>query len=130
MSDEPKKNPLFVPPEFGTAPERNPVIVPDRSGKKPGCPVCGHPEFDGRRVQGVVAWKCRNKDCRNEWYGGLPQVPQDPRIPLPPERYVPPVTFDVGVTKSTKGQIVEINRPVDTRPEFRKGAPITGDDDV
>lgn len=126
-----KKNPLFIPaPEQESEhPERNPVFVPDRNTKSRCCPVCGSLDFIGRKVMGVISWKCTRDECRNEWYGGLPQEPQDPRVPVPPERYTPPISFDVGVTKQTRGQVVEIQRPVDTRPEFKKGALITGEDD-
>ena len=96
------------------------------------CPKCGSPDFNGYTVQGVVTRKCSNKDCRNEWSGGLPQEPLDPRIPYPVEQYTAPMTFEQKAPRSDQQKgtlqgVVEVRRPVDTRPEFRKGAPIPED---
>lgn len=103
------------------ADDRNPLIIPERTYIPPQrCLKCGSGEFNRRRVQGVVISRCRK--CGEEAQGGLPQMPQDPRVPYPPEQYVPTVRFE----KSVRGddQIVEVRRRPDNTQSFRKGAPI------
>jgi hypothetical protein len=113
-----------------TTHDRNPLIIPEATpAKRKGCPACGHNEFLGRRVGGVITWTCRSPTCGNKWQGGLPQEEMDPREPRPPEdpRSKPPVTFE----KDSKGQMVEQRRPVNLTQEFRKGAPVpSGEEDV
>lgn len=105
---------------------RNPLIIPDRSApNRPSCPVCGHTEFLGRRVMGVITFTCRKAGCGAKWQGGLPQEPQDPRIPLPTESYVPPVRFG----KDVSNQDIELRRRVDLRADFLKGAPVPREGD-
>jgi ribosomal protein L37AE/L43A len=102
--------------------DRNPLFIPGRKGPQPQvCPKCQSNEWDGRIVQGVSLRTCRK--CGMRWQGGLPQQPIAPGTTLPPETYVPTVRF----TKNSKGEDVEHNRRVDTRPDFKKGAPITED---
>lgn len=107
--------------------DRNPVIIPTEKPVRRGCPKCGSVNFSGRKVQGVITSTC--KDCKNEWSGGLPQEPYDPRLPHPPEDPIPP---PVSFTKNDKGMVVEERRAVSTAQEFRKGAliPPGEEDDV
>jgi len=106
---------------------RNPVIIPKTEEKKRGCPKCGSMNFNGRRIQGVITYHCR--DCKAEFGGGLPQEPLDPRLPHPPANPVPPA---LQFTKTDRGAIVEERRPVSLTTEFRKGAliPPPGEEDV
>lgn len=122
MADEPKV-------------ARNPTLIPEREKKPTGCPSCGANDYDGRSSGGVVIRKCRQ--CKTEWQGGLPQEPIDPRQPYPVDNYIPPVTFNRSLLKNAprlKGDlpegVVEQTRPIDTRPEFRKGAPIADDEEL
>ena len=96
---------------------RNPLIIPKASQPSGlACPHCQVTnEWTARRVQGVAHFTC--KKCNGKWEGGLPQEPQDPRIPLPTTSYIPPVRFG----KDSKNQDVEIRRRIDTRTDFRKG---------
>lgn len=103
--------------------DRNPLILPDREPlSRARCPKCGASNFVGRRVQGQVTFTCRQPSCDGKWFGGLPQEPQDPRLPTPPVNPadLPPVDFG----KDSKGQPVEIRRRVNYTQQFRKGAPI------
>lgn len=105
---------------------RNPLIIPEQEARPViSCPHCKTPaDYTCRRVQGVTHFTCRK--CNGKWEGGLPQEPQDPRIPLPTTNYVPPVRF----AKDSKGGDVEIRRRIDTRTDFRRGAliPPEGED--
>jgi len=96
---------------------RNPLIIPEQGAySRPTCPHCKTSgEYSGRRVQGVVHFTC--KKCNGKWEGGLPQEPQDPRVPLPTTSYIPPVR----IAKDSKGQDVEIRRRIDVRTDFRRG---------
>lgn len=96
--------------------DRNPIILPTSQSAKPCCPLCKHEVFTARRIYGVVNFKCQNKECRNEWQGGLPQVPQDPNTPLPPDSS-PPAVEQVAI-RDRSGNIVAIN-------EFRRGVTLT-----
>lgn len=98
---------------------RNPVIIPVEEPKRRGCPKCSGQNFSGRKVQGVITFTCR--DCKQEWTGGLPQEPLDPRLPHPPQNPIPP---PVQFTKNDKGMVEEERRAVSLTQEFRKGAPI------
>jgi hypothetical protein len=100
--------------------KRNPLFIPEATSRRPACPKCGHPEFTGRKVSGVVTFTCKSPSCQNKWQGGLPQEPQDPRIPLPTESYVPPVRF----LKNSKGDYEELRSSPKTVQSFRTGAPI------
>lgn len=101
--------------------ERNPLFIPERQSKRLGCPKCGDAEnFNGRRVQGVVTFTCSK--CGNKWHGGLPQEPWDSRQPTPPDSS-PPLVQYVASPKSETGY-TEIRKRPDSRPEFRKGAPV------
>lgn len=109
--------------------DRNPLIFVDRPKNKRACPACGSEKFDGRRIQGgAIHFTCSNKECSHKWQGGLPESMYDPRVPHPPEKYVPTVQFSP--VKDRDGRMVgveEITRRVDPTPEFRKGAPIPPD---
>jgi hypothetical protein len=131
MSDDSKKNPLFIPTpvEAQAFPDRNPTVVPKADGAKRVCPKCKGDKFGGRRVMGVVTFTCSNPDCRNQWQGGMGE-PIDPRKPMPPESYTPPSTFDRSMNPQEKGKVVEVRRAVDLRPEFRKGGLITDDEEL
>jgi hypothetical protein len=113
---------------------RNPTIIPERERKPTGCPSCGAENYDGRSNGGVVIRKCR--ECKTEWQGGLPQEPLDPRVPYPVDNYIPPVSFDRSLLKNSPASpglpsgVVEKTRPVDLRPEFRKGLPISDDEEL
>ncbi len=115
MADEPKV-------------ARNPIIIPDAKEKLiPGCPYCKSMKFDGwGSSDGTVTRKCR--DCKQTWSGGIPHVQIDPRIPMPPD-YVPPSGFEQPLYKNAS-TLVERTRPVDMRPEFRKGLPISDDEEL
>jgi hypothetical protein len=105
---------------------RNPLFIPNRDAANSAvCPKCGKADFIGRKVQGAVTFKCRVAGCDGVWHGGLPREFQDPRIPLPPESYIPTVRFG----KDTRGNDIEIRRRPDTRPDFKKGAPIPEGDE-
>lgn len=106
--------------------ERNPLIIPAPEVKRSGCPHCGAYDFSGRKVGGVLLRTCRK--CGGQWAGGLPQEPQDPRIPLPTESYVPPVQFEANPNPKNPDP-VEIRRRVDPTPAFRKGAPLPSGDE-
>jgi hypothetical protein len=101
---------------------RNPTIIPKPDvGQAPACPKCGSKEFDGFGHDGVVTRTCRK--CKNKWQGGLPQSPLAPGEYLPPDSYVPPVRFEPSLDPKKKSQLQEIDRKIDTRPEFKKGLP-------
>ena len=106
--------------------ERNPLFVPKLEPKTLVCPKCEKADYTGRNVQGVIHRTCRL--CGHKWEGGLPQLPQDPRIPMIPERYVPPVMFEKSLDARNPNPI-EVRRRVDATPEFRKGAPIPDRDE-
>jgi ribosomal protein L37AE/L43A len=113
---------------------RNPTIIPEREKRTTGCPNCGANDYDGSSHGGVVVRKCRQ--CKTEWQGGLPQEPLDPKVPYPVDNYTAPVTFDRSLLKNAGASpglpegVVEHTRPVDTRPEFRKGLPISDDEEL
>jgi hypothetical protein len=100
---------------------RNPIIIPTEEPKKPGCPKCGGQDFSGRRIGGAASLHFSCRGCGNQWDGGLPHVPMDPREPRPPEN---PLKTGVTFTKNDKGMVVEEVRGASLTPEFRKGAPI------
>jgi hypothetical protein len=106
---------------------RNPLIIPETSGRRRGCPKCGHPDYSGRRVMGVVTFRCKKVDCLHEWYGGLPQEPSDPRIPHPPINPTDRPTSDF--LRDEKGEFREVRRRPNLTPEFKKGAPIPSGED-
>lgn len=102
---------------------RNPLLLPGAPEPKRmrGCPKCGdRNSYIGTNVQGVISWKCNA--CGNKWYGGLPQTPQDPTVPLPPTDPLqePSLQF----VKGPKGEVLELRRKVSPVQEFRKGLPI------
>lgn len=106
---------------------RNPIIIPDLNKHARGCPKCGSPDYDGRRVQGVITFTCAKLECKNVWSGGLPQEPMDPRIPRPPEPLTPPpVTF---VKNSKTGEAEEIRSPVGLTQSFRTGVLVPTDEE-
>lgn len=110
---------------------RNPFIVPEeRPMPRRGCPICKGMNFGGNMVYGVVTFTCR--DCGNQWQGGVGQVAQDPREPMPPEdpRSIPNIDFEKSKTSPTPVE-VQRRRP-DLNQSFRKGAPIPspGDEDA
>lgn len=100
---------------------RNPLIFPEAPGPRQLlCEKCKSPKYRGRRITGVQYRICL--ECGHLMQGGLPQEPQDPLKPLPPQdpRERPTVEF----VKDRSGQIEEIRRRPDLRPDFRRGAPI------
>lgn len=110
--------------------DRNPLIIPEQDApKKRGCPVCGHEDYTGRRIGGVIHFTCTSKTCGNKWQGGLPQEPQDPRVPRPPQNPMDRRSVEVG--QDSKGQPVELRRAVNLTQDFRKGALVPpGEEDV
>jgi len=104
-------------------PTRNPLIIPVGPEIRRGCPECGHPEYEARNLSGVYRMTC--KKCRFRWEGGLGQLPQDPRVPVPPENYVPPLRFE----SNSRGEQIEVRRRVNPTQDFRKGAPIPQGDE-
>ena len=106
--------------------DRNKLFIPESTRKPLACPKCGSQNYSGRRVMGVVTFRCKKPGCLGEWYGGLPQEPADPRVPTPPiaPKDLPRVDF----VKDAKGEFQEIRRRTNLVQEFRKGAPIEGDD--
>lgn len=112
---------------------RNPLVIPaKRESQNPCCPYCGHPEFEGFAVQGVVTMKCRK--CKEVWSGGLPQGRADPLQPIPPDNSVYSVSIEKSLYKNPRGTLpqgfVERVKPPDLRPDFRKGAPISDDEEL
>ena len=102
--------------------ERNPIVIPKANTGRRACAKCGGFDWYGRNIQGAVTFKCK---CGYEWYGGLPQVAQDPNIPMPAESYEPTVKFVENTM--VEGGVEEIRRRPDMRADFRKGAPIPND---
>lgn len=110
---------------------RNPVIVPERRDTSISCPKCGGTDFEGRRIQGTITRRCKNPECKNEWAGGYgmnPAMP-DPRVPVAPEIYQPPLRININ---HKTGQTEEIRKRVDLTPDYRKGLPVPqeGEEDV
>jgi hypothetical protein len=108
-------------------PIRNPLIIPEAEAVARGCPVCKHQDYNGRRIGGVVVFTCGNPECRNQWQGGLPMEPQDPRVPYPHDPHTPSVTFERG----RNNEVREILTPVKLTPAFRTGerVPEEGEDE-
>lgn len=104
--------------------ERNPIIIPKAGSSQRLCAKCGSPRWSGRNIQGAVTFTCDN--CKFQWYGGLPQVAQDPTIPYPPDSE-PTVQF-VENSKMESG-VEEIRKRVDLKTDFRKGAPVPNEED-
>lgn len=104
--------------------DRNPIVIPKADSGRRGCPKCGGSDWFGRNIQGAVTFKCK---CGFVWYGGLPQVAQDPSIPMPADSYEPTVKFVEN--SKTEGGVEEIRRRPDLRVDFRKGAPIPNEDE-
>lgn len=103
--------------------ERNPLLIPGRAPPRSrrGCPKCGHDNFSGRNVAGIVTFTCAK--CRNKWHGGLGQVMEDPTIPKPPINPKDKPLVDFAEHPKT-GKIEEIRRSPSLVQEFRKGLPI------
>ena len=80
-------------------------------------------KWSGRSVQGAVTFTC---PCGYQWYGGLPQVPEDFNIPRAPE-YEPTVKFVEN--QKMEGGVEEVRRKPDQRADFRKGALVTNEDE-
>lgn len=95
--------------------QRNPLLIPKGEVKRvgPHCPACKKANFDGRNIQGVLHFSCR--ECGNKWEGGLPQVPQDPRVPHP---YFSPQLPTFELNPRTK-EVVEFRKPVNPTQSFR-----------
>jgi hypothetical protein len=101
--------------------KRNPLLLPDVEGAKPyACEKCGSPKYRGRRITGVLYKICL--ECGFVAQGGLPREPVDPLKPLPPQdpRDRPLVDF----VKNSAGQLEELRRRPDPRPDYRRGAPL------
>lgn len=103
--------------------ERNPTILPQVERRTPACPKCGHPDFVGRNIGGVIHFTCKKEDCRNKWMGGLPQTPEDPTRPRPPES---PTTSSVQYARNSNphipGDVIETVPHQNPTPAFRRGA--------
>lgn len=99
--------------------DRNPLIVPQLVPKRGRCPRCGGSDYTGRNVQGVVTFRCKRQGCPGTWFGGLPQEPQDPRLPVPP--VAPEDEPLVSFVKDNKGQPVEMRKRVNLTPMHRRG---------
>jgi len=100
---------------------RNPILIPKEEQKRRGCPKCGSDKCSGRRIGGASAIHFTCGSCGEQWDGGLPHVPIDPKLPHAPED---PIKTGISFTKNEKGMIVEEVRAVPLTTEFRKGAPI------
>lgn len=108
---------------------RNPQIIFEPEPTKPlCCPSCKEANYTGRKIGGIIHFTCLNESCRNQWQGGLPRVPEDPRVPKPPinPKDKPRVMFDYDPLQKKE---VEIRYPVDLTQEFRKGTLIGEDED-
>ena len=107
------------------ASERNPIVIPKASSGRRGCVKCGSEKWSGRNIQGAVTFTC--DACKFQWYGGLPQVAEDPTIPHAPEINEPSLKF---VENSrVEGGIEEIRKRPDLRADFRKGAQVPNKDE-
>jgi ribosomal protein L37AE/L43A len=106
--------------------ERNALFIPEAPAKKMrGCPKCEHPEFEGRKVGGVITFTCRK--CKNQWSGGGFFHDADPHVPQPTSSYIPPSRYEPALKPG--GDPLEVLRHVDSRPDFRRGALIPADGD-
>lgn len=108
--------------------DRNPILLPELKSKKPGCPKCGNEVFTGKKIYGVITFRCHK--CSNEWQGGLPRVPEDPLRPILPT--APPPVEQVAI-RDREGNTVgfeERLRPVSTIQDFRRGAVIPEDGEL
>lgn len=96
--------------------ERNPKIFLGTpiTTKTRACPLCGHTEYNGLRLGGVVTYTCLKKECGNKWQGGLPREIVPDSIALPPVDDKTPIT----VQKGRDGRTTE---------EIRKAQPLTAD---
>ncbi len=102
--------------------DRNPLLLPTgkESKRMQGCPKCKANDYVGRNIQGVITFTCGK--CRNQWQGGLPQLPQDPTLPLPPQDPSDRPTVDF--VRNKHGEVQEVRRRVNPTQEFRKGLPV------
>lgn len=120
--------------------ERNPTLLPDA---KPGeqkrvCPKCGGCDFDGRIAYGAPVFICKVKGCGNVWHGGIIHEPDPSRRPYPAPSTQPSLSFDRALVKGSpqanpnyvSPDVVEIRRRVDPTPDFRKGAPLSDDEEI
>jgi hypothetical protein len=107
---------------------RNPLIIPEPETGRRGCPKCGRSNYNARRIEGAVTFSCKQPECGMVWYGGLPQMPQDPRVPTPPinPADLPRIDF----VRDSKGGFQEVRRRPNPTPEFKKGAPIGPGEDI
>jgi hypothetical protein len=105
--------------------DRNPIVIPKTADARRRCAKCGSLDWYGRNISGAVTFKCK---CGYEWYGGLAQVPMDPLVPQPP---LAPPDPDIQFVENSRveGGVEEIRKKPDMRTDFRKGAPIPGDEE-
>lgn len=108
------------------AEERNPLLIPDVPARQArrGCPKCGGSEFNGDNLGGMIQWTCSNKACRNQWYGGLPQMPEDPTVPRPAIDPKDKPLVDYVRSRSSQTGFAEVRNRPSLVPEFRKGLPV------
>lgn len=110
--------------------ERNPLVIPDfdptRVLRERVCPACRADDWVGSKINNVVHFKC--KRCGNEWQGGLPREPVDPRKPTPPLDPRDQPRVDFALNRKTQ-EIEEIRRPVDLSQDFRRGGYIPPEED-
>jgi hypothetical protein len=111
--------------------KENPLIIPTREPKARCCPKCGGEKYLGRKIQGMVFFRCQNSECKTEWGGGLPREPQDPTIPLPPmnPKDQPLVDFVRSKHDTARDGVREVRRGSPLTQPFRTGAPIPEDED-
>lgn len=106
--------------------ERNSLLFPGAPvDTRKRCPKCGHTEFSGRNVGGIITYKCADKTCKNTWSGGLPRVLEDPRRPLPK---IPPQGISFEKNPKNPDKWIEVHSPVDTVQPFRKGFKLPEED--
>lgn len=104
------------------AQDRNPLLIPapGESVRQQGCPACHSDQYQGRNLGGQIRWTCGA--CKNVWFGGIGQQPEDPTIPKPPTDPNDKPTIDF--VRDRQGNAVEVRRRVNPTPEFKKGLPI------
>lgn len=104
---------------------RNPILFPDVEPRIKGCPACGHEEYVGNMVMGVLTKTCLNKECNNKWQGGLAREPCRPGEFLTPDTSKPAIVF---LRPTKDGPIEEFRNPQSAGQPFRGGLPVPKED--
>lgn len=123
-------NPFILPtdePENNDQDDRNPLIIPNKEPIVKGCPICGG-QASGIGSNGVLVFTCLNESCKNSWQSGLPRSVIDPKKPIPTTDPRTRPALEINWNSRYK-QWEEDLRPVDPTPDFRKGAPMSEEDD-